>query len=455
MAARRHATLLISVVAGVVMLAGAPHTAPRPQVILLLTLDTTRADHLSVYGYERPTSPNIARIAYGGVLVEHAITTMPMTDPAHASILTGLHPRTHGIRMNGHRLADPSIPTLASWAHRLGYRTAAFVSRVHLRPSALHMHGFDHEDGPASGQRVGGRTIARATAWIRKHRDRPLFVWVHLFDPHAPYEAPEPFTTRFLAPGDPRHPENRGNEARRDPYTRRQVRALTALYDGEIAYADELVGRAFALVREISPAGNPPLVVIAADHGEELGEHDATFRYAFDHGNLLYQGSIDVPLIFWREGALPAGRRLPGPASLVDVAPTLFELVGAPGFATQGTSLRPRIEGRESAPAPLVFTERRLLPFSKELRFRSLDQFSVQDGRYKLILSTPFSRTQLFDLTRDPQETHDLSDSLPRVERELRETIEAWRAALAEHGSASPTIPADRAEKLRKLGYLD
>jgi choline-sulfatase len=455
MAPRRRLPLLLAVVAGTALLAGVSGAAPRPRVVLLLTLDTTRADHLSAYGYERPTSPNLARIAAGGVLVEHAITTMPMTDPAHASILTGLHPRTHGIRMNGHRLADPRIPTLASWAHGLGYLTAAFVSRVHLRPSALHLRGFDHEDGPANGRRVGGRTLARASAWIRKHRDQRLFVWLHFFDPHAPYEAPAPFTTRFLAPDDPRHPARRGNEARRTPYTPRQVRALTALYDGEIAYTDDLIGRAVTLVGEISPADNPPLVVITADHGEELGEHDLTYRYAFDHGDLLYQGSIDVPLIFWRAGVLPAGRRLPGPASLVDVAPTLFELVGAPGFPTQGTSLGLRIDGHVASPSPLVFCERRLLPFSKELRFRSLDQFSVQNDRYKLILSTPFSRTQLFDLAHDRLETHDISRSRPRVEAELREAVEAWRTALTEHGSSDPGIPADRAEKLRALGYVD
>jgi arylsulfatase A-like enzyme len=383
------------------------------------------------------------------------ITPMPMTDPAHASILTGLHPRTHGIRMNGHTLADPSIPTLASWARGLGYRTAAFVSRAHLLPSELRLQGFEHEEGPQRPQRIGGKTAASAMAWMRAHRGDPMFVWVHLFDPHAPYAAPPPFGDRFSERGD-RAPSYRGNEASRDPYPPAEVRAMTACYDNEIAYADDLAGRLVALADEIAPPGNPPLVVVTADHGETLGERDLAHRYAFDHGQLLYQDVLEVPLILRRPGALPPGHVLPGPVSLIDVAPTIIELVGAEGFATHGRSLVGDIHGHEQPGSTrLVFTERRLLPLAKQLRWRSLEQFSVQNDRYKLILSTPFSRTQLYDLQEDPTEAHDLAQTLPAVEAELRGALEHWRASLEPAGDTSPGVPPEKARAMRALGYVD
>ena len=152
--------LLVLVLATVVGRGAAVAAPPRPTVILLVTLDTTRTDHLSTYGYARPTSPALSRVAAEGVRVKQVITPMPVTDPAHTSILTGLEPRTHGIRMNGHTLADPSIPTLASWARGLGYHTAAFISRAHLVPSELRLQGFEHEEGPGGAHCIGLRSSA-------------------------------------------------------------------------------------------------------------------------------------------------------------------------------------------------------------------------------------------------------------------------------------------------------
>jgi arylsulfatase len=152
---------------------------------------------------------------------------------------------------------------------------------------------------------------------------------------------------------------------------------------------------------------------------------------------------------------LPAGHVLPGPASLIDVAPTIVELVGASGFAVQGRSLLPEISGQEPAGARLVFSERRLLPFSKQMRWRSFEQFSVQNGRYKLILSTPFARTQLYDLGDDPGEAHDLARALPTVEAELRGELEQWRASLAATGDTSAAVPPEKLRALRALGYVE
>jgi arylsulfatase A-like enzyme len=324
-----------------------------------------------------------------------------------------------------------------------------------LRPEELGLAGFDHSEGPTDAERqiVGEHTIDAATTWIRAHASEPLFVWVHLFDPHTPYGAPPPFTHRFCEAGD-RAPLMRGNSASREAYAPNEVRVLTALYDGEIAYVDQLAGRLFSVLREVLPAGEAPLVIVAGDHGEALGELDERLRYAFDHGPLLYQGIIEVPLMLRWDGVLPAGRVIEGPASLVDVAPTLFELMGDAGFPTQGVSLLGQIRGEE-APKRLVFTERRILPFAKKLRYRALEQFSVQDGRYKLILSTPFARTELYDLDRDPGERENLARALPAVEAELRGAIEHWRQDVPELASPDAVIPPEKVEALRALGYVE
>jgi arylsulfatase A-like enzyme len=152
---------------------------------------------------------------------------------------------------------------------------------------------------------------------------------------------------------------------------------------------------------------------------------------------------------------LPGGRAIEGPASLVDVAPTLFELMGDAGFPSEGVSLLGQIRGEEAPKRRLVFTERRLLPFAKKLRYRAIEQFSVQDGRYKLILSTPFARTELYDLDRDPGERENLARSLPAVEAELRSAIERWRQEVPVVASRDAVIPPEKVEALRALGYVE
>lgn len=441
----------------VLVLAAAPvfgAERPLPRTIVLLSLDTTRADRLSAYGYDRPTTPILKRLAEQGTLVRRAVSPMPTTDPAHTSMLTGLYPRTHGVRINGQHVAQPSIATLASWAGGLGYRTGAFVSRGFLAPSQLSLGGFDHEEGPEAAERNGRDTLDLALAWLDENAGERLFLWVHFFDPHHPYEPPEPFASRFVAPGAP-DAVSLGNAYNREAYTQEQVRAHSDRYDAEIAYTDSLIGELIERLTARTPEREAPLVAIVGDHGEAMGELDERYRFAFDHGKLLYRSILDIPLLFYWPGVIPAGRTLEGPAEVIDIAPTLADVLGVPGFENQGKSLWPYMQGEPEPDDWLAFSERRVVPFSKQLRFLAREQYAVQDRRYKLILSTPFARTELFDLEADPDEQSDVADELPEVEERLRNAIQQWRRATPTSGEWTTTIPAEKIELLRELGYIE
>jgi hypothetical protein len=346
--------------------------ATPPPIILILTLDTTRADHLSLYGYGRPTTPALAEVAHRGVVVRRAITPMPMTT-RRMSPSAGLR-RTHGVPEQ-HELADRRSPHSP-----LG---AASVSHGRVRVACA--PASERGPLPASSMRTASRsrsgsaaTRSLRQAWLRAHRDERLFVWVHLFGPHAPYRRPS--RTGDLGAHDPQPvllETKAPTRLRRGSGNEPSLRCTMARSPTPTAC------RPADRPAHSSPAGQAPLVVVTGDHGEMLAERDVSHRYAFDHGQLLFQEVLEVPLVLRWDSVLPAGRVLDGPVSLVDVAPTLFELLGDPGFPTQGRSLVPEIDGREPPGTRLAFTERRLLSPGKRMRWLSWSQFSVQDRRYK------------------------------------------------------------------------
>jgi len=426
--------------------------APRvPTAILLITVDTTRADHLGAYGYGRPTSPAFDALVARGVLVEQAISPMPTTEPAHISLFTGLYPRTHGTRLNGVPLAQ-DFDNLATWARSRGFNTGAFVSRKHMLPSELHLLGFETESGPVAYQRDGAETLAEASRWLDAHAAEPYLLWVHFFEPHTPYDPPPAFLARFGGQPAVRAPRIRNGNPQR--YSPAQIAVLTARYDGEIAYMDELVAQLVASVEETRPRSDAPLVVIAGDHGEALGELDRRHRFAFAHGAFLYQGLVHVPLLLIWPEQLPAGGRVRGAVSLVDIPATLFALMGEPGFESQGRSFVARID-RASDGAHYAFAERRAYrnPIPG-LALRGREQFAVQDERYKLILTLPGEQMTLYDLARDPGETRNRASELPDVRVRLREAIDAWLART--RASDSPlVVPEERVRALEALGYIE
>ena len=260
--------------------------------MLLVTLDTTRADHIGAYGDRRAQTPHLDRLAAEGVTFERAITAAPLTLPAHVSLFTGLYPFAHGVRNNGNFALSEGIPTLATALHAGGYRTAAFVSAFVLDRRYGLARGFDRYDDGVGLERRGDRTAAAVDSWLseRSEDHRPYFIWMYLYDPHDPYDPPPPFREAFA----------------------------DLPYDGEIAFDDRVVG---ALIDRVRRSDSDPstLVAVVGDHGESLGEHgEAT------HGMFVYESDVRVPMILWWPGRLPAGRRVPALVRSIDLAPTLL-----------------------------------------------------------------------------------------------------------------------------------
>ena len=429
-----------------------------------MTFDTTRADHLSSYGYPKPTSPFITELADEGVEFSQAVSPMPITDPAHVSILTGLQPRTHGVRSNGIELPHP-VPNIAGWLAGLGYRTGAFVSRAHVVPTALGIDGFETENGPTHHSRPATPTCELAFAWVDAVADEPFFLWLHLFDPHYPYEAPPEIERRFLAADAPPpiEPDYRTLSLRavQSPprYGAEAVAAMIDRYDAEIAFADSALRHLLERVEERLGPSRPALVMLTADHGEAMDELEDRFHFSFGHGFFLYQGLVRVPLILRWRGQLPEGRVVPGPVQLVDLAPTLFDLIGAAGFSNQGRSLVPLIdEEAPEKPSPATapryaFSERQQFVDDSGKFIDPSQQYAVQDGRYKLILTLPAGETELYDLVSDPGERQDRSTEMVETRARLLDALEGYLALpIAENEFTS--LPKDRLDALRALGYV-
>ena len=319
---------------------------------------------------------------------------------------------------------DPSLAESGRLALRdLGYETGAFVSRKHLIPAGLRLFGFDFEDGPYGPEREGGETVEKALQWARDRPGGRIFVWLHLFDPHFPYEPPEPFRSRFESP-DVEWPIPEKHRFP-DPFPRGYMDTLIERYDAEIAYADSLVERFVEGLQSMMPDGEAPLVIVVGDHGEAMDELWERFDIAFDHGQVLNQGQLQVPLMFWWPGRLDPGVIDSSAAALVDIAPTVFDLLQISGFQTQGRSLLPRI-GDSSTSDGLAFSQRRARmrrdnPSAKGWRRLGEEHFSVQEGRYKLtlFLTGDSERTELYDLWEDPLEEADLSKVEPAIHDRL------------------------------------
>jgi tetratricopeptide (TPR) repeat protein len=392
-----------------------PPAAPAfpPKRIVLVTIDTWRADALGASGSGKVKTPVLDAFAKTGLYCPKAWASATLTATSHASILTGLQPYRHGVRDNhGFRLS-PSVPTLASLLRERGYATAAFVSAHPVARITGLDSGFTvYDDHCAPGNplsvvprwRPGAETVAVARLWLSKAPER-FFLWVHLYEPHDAYVPPEPYRTEYAA----------------------------APYYGEAAYADELVGR---LKDALGTAGEKDaLWIICGDHGEALGDHgEAT------HSLFVYDATARVPLIVWAPGLVPASRQ--EFARLVDVTPTVLALVGLPQPA--GLDGSPLL-ARATRPAQTAYVET-MYPF---LDFGVAPVRALSDGIYKVI---DVPQKEVYDLRTDPAEVHNLADETPSP------TVDALRATL----SALPGPPAgpsqktdgEEAEALRSLGYI-
>ncbi len=386
-----------------------------PPPIVLVSIDTLRADRLPAYGFSGVETPAIDALARDAILFADARAPYPLTLPSHATLFTGRLTPVHGIRDNiGYTLDSERHATLAARLARRGYATAGFASSFVLRRATGVAAGFDTWDAPDelppgapldAAQRPAEETVSAALRWLERLEGRTPFLFVHLYEPHAPYQPPEPFRSRYA-----------------DPYL------------GEIATADAAVGR---LLDGLRAAGLYPRAVVAlvSDHGEGLGDHGE-----IQHGVFLYRSTLHVPLILKLPSAAGAGDRRPEPVGLVDLAPTLLALAGVePGGDGDGVDL---LAGAGS-PDRMLFAE----TFYPRLHFGWSELESAADGRWSLIEGP---RPELFDLEADPGETRDVLAANRRERARLAREIENRRRPLAAPAAADAEVAA----RLASLGYL-
>ena len=413
-------------------------SAPRenkPINLILITMDTTRADALGSYGQKRRTSPSFDRLAESGVLFEQASTTNPETFPSHSSILTSRWPFAHGVRANsGYVLSDRNL-TLAEHLASHGYRTGVEIAAPVLRKETQITQGFEHYRGPESKgvvlktirqgksgkktvkreMRVGSNISSAGIEFIRKHRDRKFFLWLHYFDAHSPYSAPRMFNNRV--------PDSS--------------------YHAEVANQDHQIG---LLIKEIERLGlrRRTLVVITADHGEGLNDHREP-----SHSYFVYESTMRVPLVFWGLPGLPNGKRIRAPVRTVDIGPTVLDLMGVPSMNDiDGVSLVPMIRGQQA--------DLQLRGYGEATRFNTVFQATplrfVREGDWKYIHKV---NPELYDLGADPLELSNVVDAHPDVAARLRDALEAMLlAAPPKYDDAQAKIDEETAAMLIALGYV-
>lgn len=432
---------------------------PRPNV-LLISMDTTRADHLSVYGYGRPTSARLSDLAEEGVRVEEAYAPSATTGPSHATLFTAVPPMAHGVRKNGLSL-DAVQTTLAERLSERGFETGAVVSSFVLSARFGYGQGFGTYDEDFSradtpetttiweGEEIVGRfygsaddTTRRAVQWLRgrSRPERPFFLFVHYFDPHDPYVPPSGYRPPF------------------EP-TRKEALKLNRtifLYDTLLAFTDREIGRLLDALEEDGIADDT-LVIVTGDHGEGLMAHGHMY-----HGVHVYEEAVRVPLILRWPGRIPAGRVVSTPFALVDLAPTILELVGEPGagvLAPRG--IAPLLLGQPVDPpaeAEPIFLYRRHYSGDEEAGdgpYAVGEMFAVREGRWKLIEGPEEGTLELFDLERDPGERTNRAADEPERTARLRARIAEWRTRWSGPDIAVPTLSEDDRERLRAMGYVE
>lgn len=429
--------------------------------VVLISIDSLRADHLGAYGYSRPVSPNIDALAADGVVFENAISTTTWTLPSHMSMLTSLYPEVHGVNHDRKRLAE-RVTLVSEVFQSNGYSTSAIVSGPYLHRDYGYSQGFDLYDdrtiffikvpGGGNPSHLGvtsPKIHQRVIEILENVSSRPFFFFVHYWDVHYDYAPPPPYDKMF----DPDYDGNVNadnwdrNEAIHLGMNPRDLEHVVALYDGEIAFTDEYVGKLFSALKSRN-LWDDTLILLTSDHGDEFFEHGVK-----GHWNNLYGTTLNVPLILKFPRSRWKGRRVPALVSIVDIAPTMLEAAGLPDLPeSNGRSLQSVMMEERTQDEILYFA-------SLTNRFKA-----VLAGSMKLI-STWDQRAEqghelkLYDLSRDPGERADVAN----VEIERRERL--WKilgdwvrvsAIRAEHlGESEFEYDPELAEALRSLGYIE
>jgi len=402
----------------------------KPNVILF-TLDTTRADHIACYGYPDVKKPHLDALAGRGVLFEQAATSSPLTLPAHCSIMTGIYPTYHGVRVNGNTALSEEQTTIAEVLSSRGYRCGAFIGAFVLDGRWGLEQGFEQYDDQfdlqkykhidlGAVQRPGNQVMDAALAWLDKAKTNPFFAWIHLYDPHAPYEPPEPY------------------------YSEYSQRGRAGLYDGEIASMDEQIGRCVAWLEKNGLSENTVLVLIG-DHGEGLGSHGEG-----THGYFIYDYAAHVPFVITTPFQGLQGVRVPSQVRGVDVFPTILGLVGVEGRAgTHGRSLLPLMFKPELRPEDSAYGE----SMAPNIQFGWSPLQYLRTTRYKYI-DAP--KAELYEISRDADEQTNLFRDRPEIARSMKAELDRL---IAETSKGAPVPQAanldkETVERLAALGYI-
>jgi arylsulfatase A-like enzyme/Tfp pilus assembly protein PilF len=397
----------------------------RPHHVILITIDTVRADHTGPYGAKGVATPTLDALAHDGIVFDRAISQVPLTWPSHAVILTGTYPFQNGVQDFTGQPLDPRFTSVAQVFKQQGYATGAVVSAFVLDRSWGLARGFDFYDDAFSSQsflnrdlglvdRKAGESVSRAINWLEKNTRRPVFFWLHLYDPHSPYDPPEPYRTQYQD-----HP-----------------------YEGEIAYADHELGRLIAWLKR-NQLYDRSLIVTLSDHGESLGEHGEN-----EHGFFIYNSTVHIPLVV----KPPAGSGLrpghePRPVETVAVAPTLLRLAGLKN-AVVGQFSSPALLGDGENQNDTAYSET-FYPFSS---FGWNPLRALESGRYHYI-DAP--EPELYDLEADPQEKNNIVSDQTATVAVLRDKLHKLEQQnpFTPQGSAADLSP-EAQEKLRALGYV-
>jgi len=444
-AAMRWGALLLVAITMAVLVAA--YWASRPPLnLILVSIDTLRADHLGVYGYARDTSPNLDRLARQSAVFDQAISQAPNTPPSQMSLLTSLYYSVHGFTGNNDRLPEERT-TVAEWLKAQGFATWGFVDGGYLRSGFGFDQGFDHyDDRPLHLAGI----LDNATAWMDQHSAERFFLFVHCYDVHSPYAPPAPYDTLFDDPGYQGDfvPSNDNLEAVvhwKQTLSPEDLRHVVALYDGGIRAMDVQLGRFLA---DLERRGllRSSVVVITSDHGEEFWEHGSML-----HWQSYYSPNLHVPLIVHVPNGSP--RRIAGPVELIDVVPTALELLGLPRLPdAMGQSVVARLRNTAPDPERVAYSE----PFTFDITTRT-----VVSDRYQLHYDVKTHATRLFDIRTDPDATTDLSAREPAVVAHLLHQIGEWQERIAGAardggtGSQPNVLDAQTRDQLRALGYTN
>ena len=396
------------------------------QHVMLITIDTLRADHLHCFGYSLRTSPELDKVSADGYVFTSAFTPIPLTLPAHAAIMTGSYPERTGVQDNGEVFINTNSASLAEVFREHGYDTGAIVSSLILSKDFGLNKGFEYYNDnlvrgrPGRVKRPADQDVDLAIAWIRRHTDSPFFLWIHLYDVHRPYRVPLKFLTEFQSP-----------------------------YDASIAFTDHELGRLFSYLRN-SHLYEHTTIAVVGDHGEGLGDHGEE-----THGFFIYDSTLHVPLILkpaiTGPSFLPRGVAISAAVESLDLYPTLIQMAlpNRPYSSGDGRSLLPLIRGTNlrSSNRPL-FAENR----SIHAHFGWSEIYSVRIGRYKFIEAP---RPELYNTELDPKENHNLVDTVPAIAAALRSRLTSYEKGVNVITKARARVDDPRlAQILEGLGYV-